>query len=318
MRSTSSKPQAQAKEIVNTGSEKSERRADSAHDTQNCCDQRYKFDQAVSDDGQEWAAAFPRCLQDDGSAADLAEGQDRVPAASSALEVQLIHQKRISERTQIVDVPVPLDSSSGVQPGDQARRVPADSVHRQCCCRDACGDAEKGPSVSDCIEDSGNPACEVRRQSCGGACVHADAPVPPVALEERISARKHEQTVDQAGDQACRDPAWKTADAVCRQSCGCAGTVTGDDSDCGSDRSSIFDRLMAKLLGNAEQEDPQVEEESSSWMGDLARSWRQGKSARKWARHRGWRREFHDSWSWAGDGWSRREQLSVGQTDNFF
>ena len=73
---------------------------------------------------------------------------------------------------------------------------------------------------------------------------------------------------------------WKTADAVRRQSCGCATTVTvmtdSEESDCGSDRSSIFDRLMAKLLGITEQEDPQVEDESSSWMGDLAgSSWRQ-------------------------------------------
>ena len=62
------------------------------------------------------------------------------------------------------------------------------------------------------------------------------------------------------GDQACRDPTWKTAGAVRRQSSGCAGTVTDDDSseesDRGSDRSSIFDGLMAK------QEDPPVEEES--------------------------------------------------------
>ena len=70
-----------------------------------------------------------------------------------------------------------------------------------------------------------------------------------------------------------------------------AGTVSGDDSseesDCDSDRSSIFDRLMAKLLGNAEQENSQVEEECSSWMGELARSsWRQDKSARNWARYR--------------------------------
>ena len=92
--------------------------------TQNCCDQRYKFDQAVPDDGKEWAAAFLRCLQDDGSAADLAEGPDRVSAASAALEVRLVHQKRISERTQIVDVPVPLG-----QPGDQACRVPTDLLH---------------------------------------------------------------------------------------------------------------------------------------------------------------------------------------------
>ena len=60
-----------------------------------------------------------------------------------------------------------------------------------------------GPSNSDWVEDSGNPAGEVRRQSCGGACDHADAPVPPVAVKERISARIHEQTVDKPGDQAC-------------------------------------------------------------------------------------------------------------------
>ena len=124
-------------------------------------------------------------------------------------------------------------------------------------------------------------------------------PVPHMLDEyqECISERMHEQvvdvpvcqTVDQPGDQACRDPTWMTADAVRRQSCGCAGTVTGDDSseesDCGSDWSSIIDGLMAKLLGNAEQEYHQVEEESSSWMGDLAgSSWRRGKSARKWER----------------------------------
>ena len=97
------------------------------------------------------------------------------------------------------------------------------------------------------------------------------------------------------------------------------GDDSSEENDCGSDRSSISDRLMAKLLGNAEQEDPQVEEVSSSWMGDLARSsWRQGKSARKWARYRGWRKEGYDSWSWAGDGWSWREWLAVRQTDKFF
>ena len=112
------------------------------------------------------------------------------------------------------------DSGNSDQLGDQACRVPTDSLHRQSYCRDSCGDAENGPLVSDCIEDSGNPASEVRRQSCGGACDHADAPVPPVALKERISARIHEQTADQPG---------KTADAVRRQSCGSVGTVTGDD-----------------------------------------------------------------------------------------
>ena len=40
------KLQAEAKEIVGS-------RADSAHDTQNCCGQRHKFGQDVSDDGKE-------------------------------------------------------------------------------------------------------------------------------------------------------------------------------------------------------------------------------------------------------------------------
>ena len=79
------------------------------------------------------------------------------------------------------------------QPGDHACRIPTDTEHRQGCCRYACGAATIGPSDSDCNEDSANPAGGVRRQSCGGACDHADAPVPPVAakntLQERISER---------------------------------------------------------------------------------------------------------------------------------
>ena len=102
----------------------------------------------------------------------------------------------------------------------------------------ACGVATTFPSDSDCIEDSGNPSGDVRRQSCG-----------------------------------------------------CAATMTDDDSseesDCGTDRSSICDGLVAKLR-----------QESSSWMGDFAgSSWRQGKSAKKWARYRSWSREGHDRWS---------------------
>ena len=222
------------------------------------------------------------------------------------------------------------DRGSPALPGDQACRVSADSIHRQVC-RQACGDAANGPSDSDCCEDSGNLAGEVRRQSCGGACDNADAPVRAVALKERISARIHGQIVDQPGDQACRYPTWKTADAVRRQSCGCTGTVTGDDSseesDCGSDRSSIFHRLMAKLLGNAQQEDHQVEEESSSWMDDIARSsWHQGKSAREMGPIQGWRKEGHDSWSWpetdglgAGNSLSDRQTtVSIVHTDLLF
>ena len=39
--------------------------------------------------------------------------------------------------------------------GDQACRPLADTVHRQGSCRHACGEAAKGPSDSDCVEDSG-------------------------------------------------------------------------------------------------------------------------------------------------------------------
>ena len=109
-------------------------------------------------------------------------------------------QERIPQRMQeqVVDAPVHMTVH---QPGDQTRRVPADLVHRQNC-RYACGDAVKGPSDSDCFEDSGKPAGAVRRQSCGGASGLADAPVPPVALQERISERMHEQTVDQVTKHA--------------------------------------------------------------------------------------------------------------------
>ena len=67
--------------------------------------------------------------------------------------VKTVPQERISEGIgeQIDDDIVPVD-----QPGDQA-----------CCDTQACGDAEKGPSDSDCFEDGGNPSGEVRRQSCG-------------------------------------------------------------------------------------------------------------------------------------------------------
>ena len=78
-------------------------------------------------------------------------------------------------------------------PGDQACRVPTDTIHRQGCCRYACGDATTGPSDSDWVEDRGSPPGAVRRQSCGDACDHADVPVPHVApkdtLQERISER---------------------------------------------------------------------------------------------------------------------------------
>ena len=58
--------------------------------------------------------------------------------------VKKVPQERISDGIgeQIVDDIVPVD-----HPGNQAR-----------CDTQACGDAEKGPSESDCLEDSGTPS----------------------------------------------------------------------------------------------------------------------------------------------------------------
>ena len=84
--------------------------------------------------------------------------------------VKIVPQERISARIcgQIVDMPVPLD-----QPGDQICRIPADTVHRQGCCRYACGVAATGPSDSDCAEDGGSPARAGHRQNFGRACGQA-------------------------------------------------------------------------------------------------------------------------------------------------
>ena len=48
------------------------------------------------------------------------------------------------------------------QPGNQACRILADTVHRQGYCRHACGVTATGPLYSDCVEDCVSPAGEVR------------------------------------------------------------------------------------------------------------------------------------------------------------
>ena len=57
------------------------------------------------------------------------------------------------------------DYGSPDQPGDQARQVPADLLHRQGCCRYVCGDAKKGPSSSDVVEDCGSPDNQVTKHA---------------------------------------------------------------------------------------------------------------------------------------------------------
>ena len=74
------------------------------------------------------------------------------------------------------------------QPGDQARRDPADPIHRQGW-QYACGDATTGLSDSDGAEDRESPTDAVRRESCGCACDHAgDHAGPPGDHVCRFSA----------------------------------------------------------------------------------------------------------------------------------
>ena len=80
------------------------------------------------------------------------------------VDTPVVMQRQVPRYSDCIE-----DSGNADQPGDQVCRVPTDSVHRQGCCRYACGDAVKGPSNSDGVEDCGSPAGAVRRQSCGGA-----------------------------------------------------------------------------------------------------------------------------------------------------
>ena len=62
------------------------------------------------------------------------------------------------------------------------------------------GVAASGPSEFDSVEDCGSSAGVVRRQSCGGACDHADAPVVPAPvpqfLEEPIVPQSQVETAE--------------------------------------------------------------------------------------------------------------------------
>ena len=144
------------------------------------------------------------CAEDRESPAGAAHERMHVQIANVPVPLAALNE-RISERMhdQIVDVPVPQKITENVEPGsrdsaacgaattgssasncgkdgfpvdqtgDQACLFSTDSVHRQDC-RYACGDAANGPSYSDFVEDCGSPAGAVRRDSCGGACDHAD------------------------------------------------------------------------------------------------------------------------------------------------
>ena len=83
-----------------------------------------------------WSRVIPA---EDGSERFVEQNAD-VPVPPVVAVVEMTPEEHISERTQIVDVPVLLDQS-----GDQACRLPADTVHRQGYCRHACCDTATGP-----------------------------------------------------------------------------------------------------------------------------------------------------------------------------
>ena len=60
-------------------------------------------------------------LAEDGPERFVAQDAD-VPVPPVVAEVEITPKEHISERTQIVDIPVPLD-----RPGDQACRIPTDT-----------------------------------------------------------------------------------------------------------------------------------------------------------------------------------------------
>ena len=127
---------------------------------------------------------------------------------------------------QIVHVPVPQIETAD-QPGDQARRITADSCQRGRRCPS--GDATTGPSGSGCAEDGvqpvdylGDQACReaadsLHRQGCqpaGSAAATGlsnsdrgkDDGSPAHAVHPQNGGRACDLT-DQPGDQACRETA---------------------------------------------------------------------------------------------------------------
>ena len=141
---------------------------------------------------------------EDGSKRFTEQNAD-VPVPPVVAVVEISPAEHISGRAQIVDVPVPLDqpgeqacrlpadtvhrqgycrrahcdtatgSVSLAHTDDQARRDSADTVHRQGCCRASC-DTATGPSVSDCAKEGGSSAGAVHRQFCGRPCDQPDQP----------------------------------------------------------------------------------------------------------------------------------------------
>ena len=103
---------------------------------------------------------------------------------ATVLKIMEELQERISVRMheQVVDASVLMTVH---QPGNQARRVPTDLLHRQGCCRHACGDAATGPSDSDKSRVKSLPrrkdiTSNGRSLACG-----ASLPVVKTLIEEK-------------------------------------------------------------------------------------------------------------------------------------
>ena len=134
-------------------------------------------------------------------------------------------EERISERMheQVVDASVPMTVH---QPGDQARRVPADLLHQQSC-RHACGDAATGPSDSDCgnADQPGDQACRV---PTGSACGDATTgPSNSDGVEDRGRPADAVRWQSYGGADGMRQ--------VACPKCGCLTTCVEDDAcdECG-------------------------------------------------------------------------------------
>ena len=85
-------------------------------------------------------------------------------------EVEVIPEEHISERMQIVDVPVPLD-----QPGDPACLIPADTSHRQNFCYASCDAKTSSVTLTHTVDQPRQDSADtlLRQGYCRRACCDA-------------------------------------------------------------------------------------------------------------------------------------------------
>ena len=109
--------------------------------------------------------------------------RENTKVATETLEVvEIIPKERISERAQIVDMPVLRFLEEPVAPGSQFKMETVEVIQL---------------SPQERISERMAERISERTQTVGAA-----VPQRLEELQERISERMHEQTVDQPGDQA--------------------------------------------------------------------------------------------------------------------